>query len=1018
METQANPSKIPWLLIAVFIFITIIVLLSGHFYYKNEKNRLKTEQNEMLSAVSSFKIKEISKWLQERRAEGIFVSTSPPYIDFFEKLIREHTDSLTHRELMKWLLPIKNNHEYTEISVFDMFGRNVLDISDPGWVFSEEEGTEYLKLSSQGKIVFSELIKDPNTGKSFINMIVPIYSNKRQLGMVVFRIDPSIYLYPVVASWPFERITASSCLAKLEHNKVIYLYIFDELTQVTDTLPKDSIYDELTRRLPAINTLSLIEAKDYRGVDVFANYLNIPGTSWILISKIDQNEIYSPLRAQAVKIILFLFVFIVVVSVITILIWKNQQLHYYRSKFELQSRHDQAEEKVRFMNALLQDVNDAVITFDKDMMILSWNKGAERIYGWKAEEVVGKFGGGSLRVDFHGISKEKVFQDLDEKGSWKGEVIHKRKDGSNAYVLSSTSQLLDEDGKILGIMTINKDITELVHSEKIRNAVYRISELAHSSKDLDEMYASFHVVIGELIDAQNFFIALLDNDGETLTYPYFADEKETAPSPHKKDNGLIEFVLRTGRPLLARPEDVKYFVDREIIDPPTINLIDWLGIPLRIDKETVGVLVVRSYSTKIRYGERERDILTFMSEQISLSIHRKKMQKELIEAMQKAEVSSKLTSSLLANMNHELRTPMNGILGFSEILMNELDDTEKKSKAENILISGRRLMDTLDAIMDLSYLESDKITRKFKPVSVEKIITSVVKTYEASIKRKQLELNCRIPAVLNILGDAHLFRHLVKNIVDNAVKYTDKGSITLEADLIDKDGIPMVSITFRDTGIGIAEENHELIFEAFRQVSEGYGRQFEGSGLGLSISKKIVTLMNGEIMLKSKQGEGSEFTIFLPAVTKIPVPESVDVGELLKPKLHKKQTTKLPDVLLVEDSTVNLQLLIFYLKDYCNIYSVLDGRSAVEMTRNQKFDAILMDINLGPGMDGIQAMLEIRKRQDYRSVPIIAVTGYASIGDRERLLATGFTEYLPKPFKKDVVLDIFYTVLSSSSGIS
>jgi|GEM_PF-494837 len=1015
MIHRINPSKIPWLLIVVFISITIILLLFGYFYYNNEKSRLKTEQNMMLSSVSSFKITEISKWLQDRKTDGIFISTSYQCIDLFERLVREPKDSLTHRQLMKWLLPIKKNHDYTEISVFDMIGRRILEIHDPGWFYSQSELSEYLKLSSQRKIIFSELLKDTKTRNSFINMIVPINANNRQIGIVVFRINPSITLYPIVDSWPFARITASSCLARLEHDKLLYLYISDSFIEDSASLQRDSIPDDLARKLLSTSALSLIEAKDSRGVDVFANYQNVPGTSWMLISQIDQNEIYSPFKAQAGKIIIYLFGFSLVILVIGVLIWKNQQLQYYRSKFELQSKSDQAEEKVRFMNALLQEVNDAVITFDKDMMIMSWNKGAERIYGWKAEEVVGKFGGGSLRVDFHGASKEQVFHELEEKGSWKGEVIHKRKDGSNAYVLSSTSQLLDENGKILGIMTINKDITELVHSEKIRNAVYRISELSLSSKDLFEMYTSFHVVIGELIDAQNLFIALLENDNQTLTYPYFIDEKETVPSPHRKGNGLTEFVLRTGKPLLARPEDVKYFVDREIIDPPETNSIDWLGTPLRIDNETIGVLVVRSYSIKSRYGEREKDILTFVSEQIALSIHRKKIQQELIGAMQKADVSSKLTSALLANMNHELRTPMNGILGFAEILMNDLEDVEKRSKAENILISGRRLMDTLDAIMDLSYLESDKISRKFKPVSVGKIVRSVLKIYETSINRKTLDLNCLIPVGLTILGDEHLFHHLVKNIVDNAIKYTDKGSITIEASLNDKDGNPVISIVVRDTGIGISKENHEMIFEAFRQVSEGYGRQFEGSGLGLSISKKIVTLMNGEINLKSTPGEGSEFTIFLPAVIDTPVSEPVNVGELLKPMIHRDRSKKMPDVLLVEDNTVNLQLLMVYLKDYCNIYSALDGKSAVEMTRHQKFDLILMDINLGPGMDGIQAMLEIRKRQDYRSVPIIAVTGYASIGDRDRLISTGFTEYLPKPFKKDVVLDIFSSVTSSNS---
>jgi CheY-like chemotaxis protein len=151
---------------------------------------------------------------------------------------------------------------------------------------------------------------------------------------------------------------------------------------------------------------------------------------------------------------------------------------------------------------------------------------------------------------------------------------------------------------------------------------------------------------------------------------------------------------------------------------------------------------------------------------------------------------------------------------------------------------------------------------------------------------------------------------------------------------------------------------------------------------------------------------GSEFTILIPAVTDHVITEPVDFDELLKPKIHKDTAGKVPDVLLVEDNTVNLQLLMVYLKEYCNIYSALDGKSAIEMAQEHPFDAILMDINLGPGMDGIQAMLEIRKRQGNRDIPIIAVTGYASIGDRDRLLSTGFSEYLPKPFTREKIAEM------------
>jgi CheY-like chemotaxis protein len=158
--------------------------------------------------------------------------------------------------------------------------------------------------------------------------------------------------------------------------------------------------------------------------------------------------------------------------------------------------------------------------------------------------------------------------------------------------------------------------------------------------------------------------------------------------------------------------------------------------------------------------------------------------------------------------------------------------------------------------------------------------------------------------------------------------------------------------------------------------------------------------MNGEIRLNSSVDEGSEFQVLLVSAALPKMEEAVSREDILAPKIHSAGGKKLPDILIVEDNLVNIQLLMIYIRRFCNIYTTLDAKAAIELTRERKFDAILMDINLGPGMDGIQAMLEIRKRPDYHDTPILAVTGYASIGDRERLITIGFDGYIPKPYDK------------------
>ncbi len=864
MEKDQKIFRTPLFVVLLFSSLILLLLLGAHFYFQRERREIKDDQHRFLAVISSFKVNEISAWMNERKVEGRFVASNRDFLTLVKKLNTTPDDKTLRDQVESWLIPVKKSFNYSAIVVFSPRGELLASAFDSAFEF-EMPDSSALRMHAVDYLANTDIHRNSRTGSKSITSAYPLWHERVLIGFVLFGTDPAKMLFPMITNWPIKMATGENLLIEVNGDTLTYLVDRPQYSRAPSFL-RSQTGDSLAKALPAGGTLAMVEANDYRGTPVLADIMRIPGTRWSLITKIDQKEVYAPLRSRAFSIFLYLLAFFAISVVSVLLMWKNQQLQFYRNQYTMQQASVKAEGRIKFMSALLEEVNDAIITFDKDLMIQSWNKGAEKIYGWTAEDVVGKYSGGSLRIDFSKASREAVFKELEQSGSWKGEVVHKRKDGTTVYLLTSTSQLLDEQGNILGIMTISKDISEVINSEKSRNAVYRISELAHSISDTNELYTSIHIVIGELMDARNLYIALLEPDRKTLSFPYFVDEKESPPTPSQLGNGLTEFVLRSGKPLLARPEDSQYMMDRGMIELVGEPSLDWLGVPLKIDHETIGVLVVQSYSPKIRYGEKEKDILIYVSEQIALTIHRRKIQQELVIAKQNADVSSKLTSALLANMNHELRTPMNGILGFAEILMNELNDDDARGKAANILISGRRLMDTLDAIMDLSYLESDKVTRKFKPVKIEKIVKNVLASYDSVRRQKNLEFYHNVPPSLQVIGDEHLVLHLLKNLVDNAVKFTEQGSVSILVNNGQKGGAPMVSVTVKDTGIGISPENHRLIFEAFRQVSEGYGRQFEGSGLGLSISKKIVSLMGGEISLASVFGQGSEFTFKLPAV--------------------------------------------------------------------------------------------------------------------------------------------------------
>ncbi|HNW76601.1 MAG TPA: response regulator [Bacteroidales bacterium] len=381
----------------------------------------------------------------------------------------------------------------------------------------------------------------------------------------------------------------------------------------------------------------------------------------------------------------------------------------------------------------------------------------------------------------------------------------------------------------------------------------------------------------------------------------------------------------------------------------------------------------------------------------------KEFQQQLIQAKEKAEESDRLKSSILANMSHELRTPLNGILGFSDILREELKSTELVTMAENIKDSGIWLLRTLDSILTLSQLESGKVNPNPVETDMAPVILEVVNTFQAQARDKEIYIKANVPEALMCVSDHRLIRQIVMHLVDNAIKFTQTGGITVEASFSTSDPSNL-NILVSDTGIGIPAESAEMIFQGFRQVSEGMGRKFQGSGLGLTIVRKTIDLLNGTISLESEPGKGSIFRVMIPGV-QAPHPETDPREEKEEPQ-EIMPTTDLPLVLLVEDNLLNRELTAHYLRDECTLDHTTRGEEAVVMAREKRYDAILMDINLGPGIDGMITTRSIRDIPGYQHIPIIALTGYSYKEEISKIMSFGCSHYITKPYDKPSLVNL------------
>ena len=385
---------------------------------------------------------------------------------------------------------------------------------------------------------------------------------------------------------------------------------------------------------------------------------------------------------------------------------------------------------------------------------------------------------------------------------------------------------------------------------------------------------------------------------------------------------------------------------------------------------------------------------------------------EIIEAKEKAEEGERLKSSFLSNISHELRTPLNGILGFAEILQKELTDPVYQEMSEAIHLSGKRLLDTLNSIIDLSIIETNRMELYVTRINLVDMVRERVLLFKVAASKKNLEINTFCPSNKIIINsDPKILTNLLNNLIDNAVKYTKEGSITVEAGEDNNGARPMIWVKVKDTGIGIPENRREHIFDRFTQVSEGHNREYEGTGLGLTICKKYIEVLQGGITVESKLGQGSEFTVRLPV--------SIDaLGVPGTGQEHNNNETEIgnkPKILIIDKNKTRLRFITENLEKLCEIATAQNRKSALGLATENNYDAILLDVNLERGKNGKSTANEIHKLLNHTNTPITAlVVASTPQEQREELINNGYYQCLNKPFSIDELQDVVYEMISIS----
>jgi signal transduction histidine kinase len=377
---------------------------------------------------------------------------------------------------------------------------------------------------------------------------------------------------------------------------------------------------------------------------------------------------------------------------------------------------------------------------------------------------------------------------------------------------------------------------------------------------------------------------------------------------------------------------------------------------------------------------------------------RKNIERQLLEAKEKAEESDRLKSAFLANMSHEIRTPMNAILGFSEILQHEgikLEDRQEYIRLIND--KGNDLMNIISDLIDISRIEAGDMKLVKTHIRINEMILELFEQVkkEKVLKGKdevQVRYRIREDAEYTILSDKNRLKQVFNNLLGNAMKFTNEGYIELGYEIMDDH----VRFHVKDSGIGITTETQKVIFERFRQEDNSYTRKHGGTGLGLAISKQIVELLGGEIGVESKPEQGADFYFTIPEEqTAKPLPSEEKVDRPWYQNNLKLATKK---ILIAEDDSSNYMFLESLLRSTeAELIWARNGHQAVDIHAGRDdIDLILMDIRM-PEMSGLQATEKIRSSD--KDIPIIALTAFAFADDREKSVEAGCTEHIAKPVK-------------------
>ncbi|MBI9033801.1 MAG: response regulator [Bacteroidales bacterium] len=633
-------------------------------------------------------------------------------------------------------------------------------------------------------------------------------------------------------------------------------------------------------------------------------------------------------------------------------------------------------ERKEMLEKFYQTTPMALVVCQKNGNVLDVNSHFESLFEFNSSEIIGKNIDSIISPSDAKHEAESITEAVSSGGIIQIESIRRPKSGLPIYVsLTGVPIFLDNgDQYVIGIYN---DITERKVAEKqLRESQIKYKTLFANSPD--GIILLKHDII---IDCNEQALALFQCSRNS-----FIGESILKFSPLLQEDGSIS------------NKGVQSKINEVLNDKP--QRFEWLHISASNE----------IFPSEVILNKIEIDDSIYIQSIIRNISKRKANEKELLIAKQKAEESDKLKTAFLAHMSHEIRTPLNHILGSIDLITDDSIPIETKEEFKVIVKqSSDDLLRLINNIIDLAMIESDQMEIAKVDTHISELLKTTRKYFLKCIQKQQKEyLNFKVSVPTKLLDlkisvDPERFDQVIFGLIDNAVKFTNRGYIEFGCDLTDD----FITFFVKDTGIGIDNDKYSVIFDRFRQVDYTHTREFGGTGLGLTISKEIIEHMGGSIWVDSEPGSGSTFSFTLP------VKEGLNVIESNPTKFENSKGLydwSGKSILIIEDEDVNVQYLKTILdRTNASIYVAMDGQEGLDLILTRKIDLVLMDIQL-PVMDGYETTKRIKAHN--QNIKVIAQTAHALREDKEKCLAAGCDNYLSKPLKRALLLDMIEELLN------